>query len=57
MSTTYGPVFRWFAWHPVKTTDRGWRWLRLVYRRREFYDVEGHSGSFFRSSVTGEDWS
>jgi hypothetical protein len=24
--------FRWFAWHPVWTTDRGWRWLRVVWR-------------------------
>ena len=29
-----GPWFRWFAWHPTKTTDRGWRWLRPVWRRR-----------------------
>lgn len=27
------PWFRWFAWHPVWTTDRGWRWLRVVWRR------------------------
>ena len=25
--------FRWFAWHPVWTFDRGWRWLRFVWRR------------------------
>lgn len=25
--------FRWFAWHPVWTYDRGWRWLRFVWRR------------------------
>lgn len=29
-----GPWFRWFAWHPVRTDDRGWRWLRPVWRRR-----------------------
>lgn len=29
-----GPWFRWFAWHPVKTADRGWRWLRPVWRCR-----------------------
>lgn len=29
-----GPWFRWFAWRPVNTTDRGWRWLRPVYARR-----------------------
>ena len=28
-----GPWFRWFAWHPVRTVDRGWRWLRVVWRR------------------------
>lgn len=32
--TPIGPWFRWFAWHPVKTGDRGWRWLRMVHRRR-----------------------
>ncbi len=26
--------FRWFAWRPVCTIDRGWRWLRPVWRRR-----------------------
>lgn len=26
--------FRWFAWRPVETVDRGWRWLRPVWRRR-----------------------
>lgn len=36
---TYGPEFRWFAWHPTFTRDRGWRWLRLVRRRRCFIDV------------------
>lgn len=29
-----GPVFGWFAWHPVWTQDRGWRWLRRLYRWR-----------------------
>lgn len=28
-----GEWFRWFAWHPVWTSDRGWRWLRVVWRR------------------------
>ena len=27
------PWFRWFAWHPVWTTDRGYVWLRRVWRR------------------------
>jgi len=26
--------FRWFAWRPVNTVDRGWRWLVIVNRRR-----------------------
>lgn len=26
--------FRWFAWHPVETVDRGRRWLVPVWRRR-----------------------
>ena len=26
--------FRWFAWRPVNTVDRGWRWLRVVNCRR-----------------------
>jgi hypothetical protein len=28
------PWFRWFAWRPVETVDRGWRWLVVVNRRR-----------------------
>lgn len=32
--TPVGPWFRWFAWHPTNTADRGWRWLRPVWRRR-----------------------
>lgn len=42
MSERYMPLFgrpvapwhRWFAWRPVDTVDRGWRWLRVVNRRR-----------------------
>lgn len=30
MST--GPWERWFAWHPVRTQQHGWRWLRTVER-------------------------
>jgi len=29
-----GPRLRWFAWHPVKTTDDRWRWLSYVWRQR-----------------------
>ena len=25
--------YRWFAWRPVWTYDRGWVWLRLVWRK------------------------
>lgn len=25
--------FRWFAWRPVWTLDRGWVWMRRVWRR------------------------
>jgi hypothetical protein len=25
--------FRWFAWRPVWTVDRGWTWLRYVWRK------------------------
>jgi hypothetical protein len=28
------PWHRHFAWRPVETIDRGWRWLRVVNRRR-----------------------
>jgi len=28
------PWWRWFAWYPVETVDRGRVWLRLVHRRR-----------------------
>ena len=27
------PWFKWFAWHPVYTIDRGWRWLIFVWKR------------------------
>ena len=29
-----GPWQRWFAWHPVRTRQHGWRWLRTVERRQ-----------------------
>lgn len=42
MEDTYRPAFgepvsgwyRWFAWRPVNTVDRGWRWLKVVNCRR-----------------------
>ena len=29
-----GPWHRWFAWRPIETVDRGWRWLVPTWRRR-----------------------
>lgn len=30
---TRTPWHQWFAWRPVFTDDRGWVWLRRVWRR------------------------
>ncbi|KAB2808330.1 hypothetical protein F9L07_22710 [Pimelobacter simplex] len=38
--TPIAQPFRWFAWHPVHTGDRGWRWLRPVWRQR--YQTKVH---------------
>lgn len=37
------PWHPWFAWRPVETVDRGWRWLRIVNRRRiqKLYYLDG----------------
>lgn len=52
MSGSYGPAFRWFAWHPTFTHDRGWRWLRFVWRRRFFLDLAGEPAmSWFETTV------
>lgn len=40
--------FRWFAWHPVDTGDRGWRWLRFVWRQRVWYKRMGPDAMDFR---------
>jgi hypothetical protein len=29
-----GPYHEWFAWRPVQTYDRGYVWMRYVWRRR-----------------------
>lgn len=44
---------RWFAWHPVETVDRGWRWLRPVWRRRiEKHDyLYGGADRWFQHAV------
>jgi hypothetical protein len=49
-----GPWFRWYAWRPVRTEDRGWRWLRFVWRRRcQSHDyLDGPTVSFFQAVVT-----
>lgn len=28
----------WFAWRPVKTTNKGWVWLRFVERKDDYRD-------------------
>jgi hypothetical protein len=33
-SSPIAKEYRWFAWYPVKTVDRGIRWLVPVYRRK-----------------------
>ena len=30
---TRTPWHEWFAWRPVFTDDRGWVWLRRIWRR------------------------
>lgn len=49
-----GPWFRWFAWRPTMTVDRGWRWLCPVWRRRyqthEYLD--GPTSLWFVTRVT-----
>lgn len=29
-----GEWYRYFAWYPVKTWDRGWRWFYIVWKRK-----------------------
>lgn len=52
-----GPWFRWFAWHPTDTVDRGWRWLRPVWRRRvSRHDyLDGGSQTWFQTVVDVEE--
>jgi hypothetical protein len=61
MSDPYKPMFgapisdwfQWFAWHPVNTEDRGWRWLCWVWRRRcqKFSYLEGPDLRWFQNVV------
>lgn len=48
-----GPWFRWFAWRPVATIDRGWRWLRPVWRRRcqSHVYLDGPTVRWFQAAV------
>lgn len=51
----YGPTHRWFAWRPVNTDDRGWRWLRLVWRQRvTLYHDDFRKGRWFNYVVKRE---
>lgn len=49
-----GPWHRWFAWRPCSTADRGWRWMRPVWRRRyqTKVDLPGPSFTWFEYAVT-----
>jgi hypothetical protein len=49
----YGPPFRWFAWYPVWTDDRGWRWLQHVNRRRFYLDRNGRPAMSWWTHLTG----
>ncbi|WGH21771.1 hypothetical protein SEA_INKED_89 [Arthrobacter phage Inked] len=49
----HGDWYRWFAWRPVSTLDRGWVWLRPVWRRRIYKKeyLPGPSYSYFQNLV------
>jgi hypothetical protein len=59
----YAPMFgwpvsswyRWFAWRPVETVDRGTQWLRFVHRRRihKHHYLVGGSDWWFQHVVEG----
>ena len=48
-----GPWFRWFAWRPTLTVDRGWRWLRPVWKRRigKHDYLPGGSDFWFQTAI------
>jgi len=62
MSERYRPMFgvpvsewyRWFAWRPVQTLDRGWRWLRPVWRRRVMLKPSLPGSGMWFQSVVGD---
>lgn len=45
--------YRWFAWYPVSTADKGIRWLQFVYKRkyRLRQEVYPDADAFFMYSV------
>jgi len=47
------PEYRWFAWYPVYTADRGMRWFSFVFKRK--YGLHSYlsipMGNFFMYSV------
>jgi len=49
-----GEWYRWFAWRPVETVDRGRQWLRFVHRRRihKLYFLHGGADWWFQHAVT-----
>ena len=65
MGRQYDPVFgapvtdwfRWFAWRPVYTEDRGLRWLRPLWRRRcqKKFNLPGPYYSWFQHVVKHPD--
>lgn len=54
MASTFGPEHLWFAWRPVDTEDRGWRWLTYVWRRRQYLDIDGQPAMRFWVYERGE---
>lgn len=42
-----GPWWRWFAWRPVDTVDRGTVWLRMVSKRRIYKHQYLNGGADF----------
>jgi hypothetical protein len=61
MDQDYKPLFgspvsgwyRWFAWRPVETVDRGWIWLRVVNCRRiqKKFFLNGGADFWFQYAV------
>lgn len=48
-----GEWYRWFAWRPTRTLDRGWRWLRFVWKRpcQKDIDLPGPITTWFQTVV------